>query len=215
MKKQIKWIIPVLIVFAIFMLYRKYFFYSTSNVRFQDAVDSHLSFFYGSKEFTCLNKTMNVFKENGLYRFEYVATMTDGEIEFEAIDNMYDRKRIGGHLFKDDYWDVRDNYARKKLENEGVYLQQYENDFREAVANNKPDYEFIISENDNEEVIELIKQVMSLGIADYKLDLWFEVYDENGEVIVDSYTLWKECKRNKMTEPGLKAFIQEQLEQGD
>lgn len=85
----------------------------------------------------------------------------------------------------------------------------------DAVINDKPDYVFNMTANNKKTIIKLVYEVMCLGLEDYKLDLWFEVYDENGEVLVDSYTLWKECKRNKMTEPGLKAFIQEQLEQGD
>lgn len=78
------------------MIYRRYYFYNTSNVRFQEAINEHLEYYYENKEITCIDKKMNVTKEdNGLYRFEYIATMTDGEIVFEAIDNMYSLERMG------------------------------------------------------------------------------------------------------------------------
>ena len=49
----------------------------------------------------------------------------------------------------------------------------------DAVINDTPDYVFNMTANNKETIIKLVYEVMCLGLEDYKLDLWFEVYDEN------------------------------------
>lgn len=215
MKKMFVCMIIILVCVCLMrMALRKYYFFCTDNVYSLEMIELNLDFFYGDKEFSYVDKEMNVIKEdNGLYRFEYIATLTDGEICFEVVENMCDTKRMGGHLYREDYSDARDNYLRKKFEKEGIDIKAYEIDFREAVANNEPDCKFYISRNEEDNAkVELISTIMREGIDEGVLDFWFQVYTDDGEEIIDSYRLMELYKEEQIDESDLQQFIKEKLE---
>ena len=157
---------------------------------------------------------MNVIKDDdGKYRFEYIATVTDGDVTFEVVQIMRDENRKGGHLYKNEYELARNNYARIIFEKEGIEIKPYEVDFREAVAKNEPDCKFYISktEEDNDKIV-LMSTIMSEFIHNGMYNFWFEVYTDDGEEIIDSYRLMELYKEEQIDESDLQQFIKEKLE---
>lgn len=215
-KKGLKTLLVVfLIMSCVLLLMFRYYFFSTWNVNYAQYMNMELEHYYEDFKFTVLNKKVNVYKEQeDLYRFEYVAILSDGDIEFRMVKNMYDSKRLGGHWHDEDYWGFRDDYIRKKIAAAGIDLSQYEIEFMDAVINDKPDYVFNMTANNKETIIKLVYEVMCLGLEDYKLDLWFKILDENGEPLVDSYDLFKACmwSDEEINESNLEEFIRNELD---
>ena len=207
--------ILVLIFALVLFLCCRYFFYSTWNVNYKKYMDLELKHYYGDYEFKVIDKKMNFYKEKAnLYRFEYVATLSDGNIEFQMIKNMYDSKKFGGHWHDGDYWGFRNDYMRKKIAAADIDLSQYEIEFMDAVINDRPDYVFTITPDNKENIVKLITDIMRFGIKDYQLDLWFKICDPNGEQLTDSYDLFKACERadEEVNESNLEDFISDELD---
>ncbi|MEE1306075.1 MAG: hypothetical protein U0K68_13170 [Agathobacter sp.] len=196
------------------MLLRKYYFYCLDNEYSLAMIEKNLDHCFGDIEIRYLDKEMNVIKDDdGKYRFEYIATVTDGDVTFEVVQTMRDENINGGHLYKNEYELARNNYLRKKFEMQGIDIKPYEVDFREAVAKHEPDCEFYISktEEDNEKV-ELMSTIMSEFIHNGMYNFWFEVYTDDGEEIIDSYRLMELYKEEQIDESDLQQFIKEKLE---
>ena len=196
------------------MLLRKYYFYCLDNEYSLAMIEKNLDHCFGDIEIRYLDKEMNVIKDDdGKYRFEYIATVTDGDVTFEVVQTMRDENINGGHLYKNEYELARNNYLRKKFEMQGIDIKPYEVDFREAVAKHEPDCEFYISktEEDNEKV-ELMSTIMSEFIHNGMYNFWFEVCTDDGEEIIDSYRLIELYKEEQIDESDLQQFIKEKLE---
>ena len=95
-KKGLKTLLVVfLIMSCVLLLMCRYYYYSTWNVNYSRYMNMELEHYYEDFKFTVLNKKVNVYKEQeDLYRFEYIATLSDGDIEFRMVKNMYDSKEI-------------------------------------------------------------------------------------------------------------------------
>lgn len=196
------------------MLLKKYYFYCVDNKYSLAMIEKNLEHYFGDIEITYLDKEMNVIKDDdGKYRFEYIATVTDGDVTFEVVQIMRDENRKGGHLYKNEYELARNNYARIIFEKEGIEIKPYEVDFREAVAKNEPDCKFYISktEEDNDKIV-LMSTIMSEFIHNGMYNFWFEVYTDDGEEIIDSYRLMELYKEEQIDESDLQQFIKEKLE---
>ena len=201
--------IIILLLFTAFVLLglNRYYFYSSFNVHYIEAMNSRIEFYFDEK-MTVLNRRVEKSQiKDDLYQFDYIATLTDGDITFTMIDVMYDDKRIGGHLFGGDYWNFRDDYVRQKIKNIDYDFSEYEINFYDAVVNNQPDYVFILNGENVDEIAEKVTKILEVGMKDYTLDLWFEIQNENGERITDSYKLVKACKEEKIRNDDLNDYI--------
>lgn len=81
------------------MLLKKYYFYCVDNKYSLAMIEKNLEHYFGDIEITYLDKEMNVIKDDdGKYRFEYIATVTDGDVTFEVVQTMRDENINGASI---------------------------------------------------------------------------------------------------------------------
>ena len=105
------------------MLLKKYYFYCLDNEYSLAMIEKNLDHYFGDIEITYLDKEMNVIKDDdGKYRFEYIATVTDGDVTFEVVQIMRDENRKGGHLYKNEYESLGTEFSGSFIVPSGFFL---------------------------------------------------------------------------------------------
>ena len=205
-------LLPVIAI-LIFIVLKLFYFVGSMNIHEYNNIIRYLDYYYPNNEFTVEDKSYSCLKtEDNNYIHLYKMELSDGEIEFCAIQCFISSKRFEGSFIDDDYkTSISDNYTRNSLKN-SVILKKYENDFEDAVINKKPDYVFILDDNNEKEIIEAIAIILeSKPTNNNALDVWLEVQDENLNVLCDGRDIIEYCNENRSTEKETQELVGEYI----
>ncbi|NEX02904.1 hypothetical protein SAMN04487829_2724 [Pseudobutyrivibrio sp. NOR37] len=194
-------------IIVIVWILRRYYFYCNSNLYFKESVDYQLRYYYGDKEIDCGKSDVERSKQGDLYCFIYSVELECDDVNFTAYNKMYDKSMLGGHLNRDDYFEVRDTYIRNIINAKNSGIKKYEIPIMESILDDKPDYVFVL-DNNIDVITGYIKDILAFGINNnYRLDLWFEIVDKDGNKLTDSYAIMKACRSDKINYEGLDLFL--------
>lgn len=190
-----------------------FYFIGSMNIHEYKSIIRYLDYYYPDNDFYVEGKSYTCMKtDDNNYIHLYKMELSDGEIDFCAMQCFISSKRFEGSFIDDDYkTSIRDNYTQIILKN-SVILKKYEKDFEDAVINKEPDYVFNIEKNNEEELIEAIAIILdSRTTNNNALDVWFEVQDEYLNVICDGHDILEYCNENGNTAKDTQELVGEYI----
>ena len=212
-KKIMFLIIGIVLVLIVFVL-KKYYFLGSMNIHEYKNIMRYLDYYYPNNEFCVNNKEYRCIQTDGdKYAHLYKIELSDGDSDFYAIQCFKSSKRFEGSFIDDDYkTSIRDNYMRCKLNNYSI-LDKYENDFDDAVINSLPDYEFIVKDNNIDEIKEAITLIIeNLSGNNNSIDVWFELLDSNSNMLCDGHDILRYCNENRTNETDVKDLVSDYID---
>ncbi|SKB71302.1 hypothetical protein SAMN06296386_104123 [Lachnospiraceae bacterium] len=111
-------LIAAVVFFGVFCLLKVFYFYGKDNIHAKNSVDYRLSILYDD-DFKVVKKDCNVEKQGNRYKYTVHFLMADDSgLLFDAYDYTYGMNRHDGDTHEYDYYNVRDNYGAKLIEQE-------------------------------------------------------------------------------------------------